>query len=246
MTTLVGGDGGPGLRRARAGDVRDSQADISKAQRILGYEPTCRSKKGSAGPSSGIARRRPGRPRSGRSILIPMERPGIGLSAVAVLLLALTMAGGAAPPADRVWFSPSPGSIDYIRLFERPEEWPHARQLVSVFKFYQQHTMTPAPSIVGRTPTTRSRAPVSSACQPLGQEDRDRSWAVKEFFCTPDASGMNAAIAATNDAVRAIKRAAARSRIWRWTSRSSPAARAPAADRPWNRRPIASRPTSTV
>ena len=49
----------------------------------------------------------------------------------------------AAPaPADRVWFCPGPGTVDYIRLFERPEEWAHVRQFVSVFKFYQQHTQT--------------------------------------------------------------------------------------------------------
>ena len=40
MRDAGGGDGGPGLRETRAGDVRDSQADISKAQRVLGYEPT--------------------------------------------------------------------------------------------------------------------------------------------------------------------------------------------------------------
>src|SRR3954453_8387727 len=51
--------------------------------------------------------------------------------------------------ADRLWFSPSPGAIDYVRLFDDPDQWPRARQVLSVFKFYQQHTQTPAPSIVG-------------------------------------------------------------------------------------------------
>ena len=32
----------PTYREARAGDVRDSQADISKAERLLGYRPTVR------------------------------------------------------------------------------------------------------------------------------------------------------------------------------------------------------------
>lgn len=137
-----------------------------------------------------------------------MERPGIGLSAVAVLLLALTIAGGAAPPADRVWFSPSPGSIDYIRLFERPEEWPHARQLVSVFKFYQQHTMTPAPSIVGpNTYDALARAGVFRLVNRWGKKIAIESWAVKDFYCTPDATGMNPAIADTVRAVNAVKTA---------------------------------------
>ena len=37
---LVGADVEPVYEETRAGDVRDSQADISKATRLLGYEPT--------------------------------------------------------------------------------------------------------------------------------------------------------------------------------------------------------------
>jgi len=37
---LVGGDVEPIYAEPRAGDVRDSQADISKAARLLGYEPS--------------------------------------------------------------------------------------------------------------------------------------------------------------------------------------------------------------
>jgi nucleoside-diphosphate-sugar epimerase len=40
MRKLVGGDVKPKYAEPRAGDVRDSQADISKARQILGYEPT--------------------------------------------------------------------------------------------------------------------------------------------------------------------------------------------------------------
>jgi UDP-N-acetylglucosamine/UDP-N-acetyl-alpha-D-glucosaminouronate 4-epimerase len=36
---LVGGRAEPVYSPARAGDVRDSQADIDKARRLLGYEP---------------------------------------------------------------------------------------------------------------------------------------------------------------------------------------------------------------
>ena len=40
MRTLVGGTVEPTYAEPRAGDVRDSQADITKARRLLGYEPT--------------------------------------------------------------------------------------------------------------------------------------------------------------------------------------------------------------
>ena len=39
MRRLVGGDARPVYADARAGDVRDSQADITKARELLGYEP---------------------------------------------------------------------------------------------------------------------------------------------------------------------------------------------------------------
>ncbi|MGH9371232.1 MAG: SDR family oxidoreductase [Vicinamibacterales bacterium] len=39
MRTLVGADVQPQYSEARAGDVRDSQADITKARELLGYEP---------------------------------------------------------------------------------------------------------------------------------------------------------------------------------------------------------------
>lgn len=39
MNAIVGTDIAPIYAEARAGDVRDSQADISKAQTLLGYEP---------------------------------------------------------------------------------------------------------------------------------------------------------------------------------------------------------------
>src|ERR671919_464076 len=39
MRKLIGSDVEPNYAEPRAGDVRDSQADISKAKRILGYEP---------------------------------------------------------------------------------------------------------------------------------------------------------------------------------------------------------------
>jgi nucleoside-diphosphate-sugar epimerase len=40
MRELIGGSIEPSYSDPRPGDVRDSQADISKARRLLGYEPT--------------------------------------------------------------------------------------------------------------------------------------------------------------------------------------------------------------
>jgi nucleoside-diphosphate-sugar epimerase len=40
MRRLIGADVRPNYADSRAGDVRDSQADISKARALLGYEPT--------------------------------------------------------------------------------------------------------------------------------------------------------------------------------------------------------------
>jgi nucleoside-diphosphate-sugar epimerase len=40
MRKLLGVDVKPSYGELRAGDVRDSQADIAKAQKILGYAPT--------------------------------------------------------------------------------------------------------------------------------------------------------------------------------------------------------------
>src|SRR5205814_1649954 len=80
------------------------------------------------------------------------QRSGIRAAVVAALMLAATATAAAllasaspraqAAPgaaADRLWFAPSPGSVDYLDLFSHPDEWPLARQLISVFKFYQQH-----------------------------------------------------------------------------------------------------------
>ena len=39
MNTVVGTDLQPIYKEARAGDVKDSQADITKARTLLGYSP---------------------------------------------------------------------------------------------------------------------------------------------------------------------------------------------------------------
>jgi hypothetical protein len=126
----------------------------------------------------------------------------------AVLVTILVARSEAALDQDRVWFCPGPGTIDYVRLFEQPSEWAHARQLVSVFKFYQQHTQIPAPSIVGpNTYDSLARAGVFRTLKAWGKKTAIEVGAVKEGYCTPDASGMNAAIAGSVASVRAIENA---------------------------------------
>ncbi len=136
-------------------------------------------------------------------------RQAVLLGTVIGLALAFTLPAASAPvPGDRIWFSPGPGTRDYLRLFDQPDEWTRARAVIDVFKFYAQHTQTPAPSIVG--PNTYD------AFVRIGAFHRLTSWriktaleagAVKEFWCTPDASGMEEAIRQTLDAVRAIDNA---------------------------------------
>jgi hypothetical protein len=127
----------------------------------------------------------------------------------ALLLIALAISRGTAAPApDRIWFAPGPGTIDYISLFEHPEQWPRARALFDVFKFYQQHTQTPAPDTVG--PNTYDALVRAGAFQTLmtwGKKIAIEAGSVKEFFCTPDASGMNQSIAFTLDSIRAVQQA---------------------------------------
>ena len=112
----------------------------------------------------------------------------------------------AAPTADRVWFCPGPGTTDYIRLFEHPEEWAHARQLVDVFKFYQQHTQLPPPSIVGSNSVDAlARAGAFRTLTKWGKKIAIEAGSVKDFYCTPDGSGMNASIASTVASLQAVQ-----------------------------------------
>lgn len=135
------------------------------------------------------------------------------LAAVAgAMVLAITPGAQAPTPsrvaADRLWFSPSPGSIDYLDLFSQPEKWPLARQLVSVFKIYQQHTQTPAPDLVG--PNTYDALARAGAFRKLADWKKQlaiEAGSVKEFYCTADASGMNASIANTIASIRAVQNA---------------------------------------
>jgi hypothetical protein len=111
-------------------------------------------------------------------------------------------------PSHQIWFSPGPGTPDYIRLFEHPEEWSLAREVMSVFKFYQQHTQTPADPIVGpNTYDALVRAQAFRRLTQWGKRIAIEVGSVKEFYCTRDASGMRASIAASVAAVQAVERA---------------------------------------
>src|SRR5579863_6439742 len=120
-----------------------------------------------------------------------------------VALMGTVRASTTAVAQDRIWFAPGPGTIDYLDLFEHPEEWPHARRLVNVFKFYQQHTQTPAPSVVG--PNSYAALAGAGAFRQLtawGIKTAIEVASVKTFYCTADSSGMTAAIDATIASVR--------------------------------------------
>jgi hypothetical protein len=126
------------------------------------------------------------------------------LCTAAVAVLAVPVAARAPLPvrADRIWFCPDPGTLDFIRLFDHPEEWSVAQRLIGVFKFYHQHTQTPAPPIVGpNTFDALLRADAFRKVTRMGMATAMEIGSVKEFFCTPDSSGMNESIRTTIEAV---------------------------------------------
>src|SRR5215471_9314683 len=100
----------------------------------------------------------------------------------------------AAPTVDRFWYAPNPGTTDLIRMFDHPEEWARARQIISVYQFTEQATHTPPDSIVGPNYyDALARAGVFSKLKQWGLKTAVGVGAVKSFYCTPDPSGMNAA-----------------------------------------------------
>jgi hypothetical protein len=131
---------------------------------------------------------------------------------VALILAVGEAPGGAGVEADRVWFAPAPGSLDYIRLFQVPSEWPRALRVVDVFKFYQQHTDPRPNSVVG--PNTYDALAQAGAFRTVtrtwGKKIALEVGAVKEFYCTPDDRGMQEAIDATLASIRAVERAGGR------------------------------------
>jgi hypothetical protein len=137
-----------------------------------------------------------------------MRRAALSWCLVTVLAVLVAFDARAQNRSPRLWFCPGPGTLDYIRLFDHPEEWPRARRLVSVFKFYQQHTLMPADSIVGPDSyDALARAGAFRMLRQWGIETAIEVASVKEFYCTPDARGMNESIAATLASVRAVEAA---------------------------------------
>ncbi len=135
-----------------------------------------------------------------------MRTGALRAAAVALALLVSTPAGSAPPVPDRIWFAPGPGTLDFQRLFEHPEEWARARDVIRVFKFYQQHTEARRPEIVG--PNYYDALVRVNAFRKLSELRINTALeigSVKEFWCTPDRSGMDASIRATLDAVQAIQ-----------------------------------------
>ena len=138
-----------------------------------------------------------------------MGRTSVAAAGAIVALLWLAPLRAADPAQAReIWFSPGPGTIDYMPLFENPEQWPHARDRISVFKFYQQHTLDPAASIVGpNSYDALARAGAFRMLTAWNKKIAVEVGSVKDFYCTPDSTGMNAAIGNTLDSVRAVQAA---------------------------------------
>jgi hypothetical protein len=140
----------------------------------------------------------------------PLAWTALWLGTAAALALLVSAPARSAPPvsADRIWFTPGPGTLDFQRLFEHPEEWSRARDVISVFKFYQQHTETRRPDIVGPNYyDALVRANAFRKLRELRINTALEIGSVKDFWCTPDRSGMDASIRATLDAVTAIENA---------------------------------------
>jgi hypothetical protein len=106
---------------------------------------------------------------------------------------------------DRIWFGPNPGTLDMLRMFEHPEEWTTARSVMDVYNIIQQHTFSKPDAIVG--PNSYDALVRVNAFRKLrlwGKKLSIEVGAVKEFYCTDDASGMNESIGNTLDAVAAV------------------------------------------
>lgn len=132
------------------------------------------------------------------------------IAAAALGWLAFPVSARAPLPvrADRIWFCPDPGTLDFLRLFDHPEDWKYSQRVVSVFKFYHQHTLTPAPSIVGpNTFDALLRADAFRKVARMGMKIAMEVGSVKEFYCTPGPGGMEESIRSTVEAVNRIRSA---------------------------------------
>jgi len=129
-------------------------------------------------------------------------RPGL---LIGVLVAALSLSGSAATP-HQIWFCPGPGTLDFIRLFDRPNEWRRARDVIDVFKFYQQHTQSTNPAFAPNTYQALSNANAFRMIKSWGKKLAIEVGVVKDFYCD-DANGVQHAIDDTLNSVRAVQNA---------------------------------------
>lgn len=138
-----------------------------------------------------------------------MRRRTLLTAVVAVWsLLSPSVAGQPAIRDDRFWYAPNPGSIDLIRMFERPEEWRRALQLIDVYQFTQQHTGAIPDRIVGPNRyDALVRADVFRTLVRWKKKIALGVGSVKEQYCTPGPSGMQQSIADTLNAIALVHQA---------------------------------------
>jgi hypothetical protein len=147
-----------------------------------------------------------------------MNRAMRGRSCPRILAAVLAAALLVAPDAsswpwttDRIWLTPGPGTLDLLRLFEAPQEWTRARQIIEVFEFYQGHLLTQVSP--GEGPNSYTAFVKADAFRKLarwGKRIAVEAGAVKEAYCTPDASGMQTSIDRTLEALRNVRAAGGR------------------------------------
>jgi hypothetical protein len=127
--------------------------------------------------------------------------------AASLALVVESPAYGARSRIDPIWYTPNPGSLDLLRMFERPDEWPSARGMISVFQFTQQHTFPVPPPIVG--PNNYDALARAGAFRKL------RQWRIKtavgvgpikEFNCVGP-SALDAVVRDTLDSIQVVQAA---------------------------------------
>jgi hypothetical protein len=135
------------------------------------------------------------------------------LCVLVALLSAAVLTPQAAPSpkavaADRIWFSPNPGTLDLLRMFDQPDEWKRARALVQVYNFTGQHTFSEPPPIVGpNSYEALVRVDAFRKLRRWGKKISIGVGSVKEGYCTSDASGMDQSVADTLKDIDAVSAA---------------------------------------
>lgn len=132
------------------------------------------------------------------------------MPALALAAFGIAASAGAPQPVSeqRIWFTPGPGTLDYQRLFEHPDEWPRARSLVTVFQFYQQHTQMPPSSEIGpNSYDAFVRVDAFRRIRSWGMKTSIELGSVKEGYCRDDPVGMELPIQSAIDSVLAVRAA---------------------------------------